>query len=64
MSTASFETGPLLVSDLPPVPTMPGFVDVLRARLATARGRRSFERAFRFAGPDERSDLLAQARRT
>ena len=63
MSTASFETGPLLVSDLPPVPTLPGFVDVLRARITAARGRRAFERALRFAGPDEQADLYAQARR-
>ena len=63
MSTASFETGPLLVSELPPAPTMPGFVDILRARFAAARGHRAFERAIRFAGPDERADLYAQSRR-
>jgi hypothetical protein len=63
VSTASFETGPLLVSDLPPVPALPGLVDVLRTRFAAARGRRAFERALRFAGPDEQSDLYAQARR-
>ncbi|MDX6214639.1 MAG: hypothetical protein QOG99_223 [Frankiales bacterium] len=64
MSTASFETGPLLVSDLPPVTVpVPGFVDLLRARFSAARDRRDFERAVRFAGPNEQADLLAQARR-
>jgi hypothetical protein len=63
VSTASFETGPLLVSDLPPAPTMPGFLEVLRARFAEVRGRRAFERAIRFAGPNEQADLYAQARR-
>lgn len=64
MSTVSFESGPVLVSDLPPAPTMPGFVSLLRTRFAAARGRRSFERALRFAGPGEQADLYAQARRS
>jgi len=35
----------------------------LRARWAAVRDRRAFQRAVSFAGPDERSDLLAAARR-
>ena len=64
MSTVSFESGPVLASDLPPAPAMPSFVGVLRARFDAARGRRSFERALRFAGPGEQADLYAQARRS
>lgn len=63
MSTASFETGSILVSDLPPAPAVPGFADTLWTRLTEARGRRALERAIRFAGPHEQGDLLAQARR-
>ncbi|MCU1603235.1 MAG: hypothetical protein JWO22_3944 [Frankiales bacterium] len=64
MSTISFETGPVLVSDLPPVTVaVPGFLGALSTRLAKARQRRAFERAVRFAGPNEHIDLLAQARR-
>lgn len=64
MSTVSFESGPVLVSDLPPAPVMPSFVGLLRTRFAAARGRRSYERALRFAGPAERGDLYAQGRRS
>ena len=64
MSTLSFETGPVLVSDLPPVTAVvPGFFGVALARLAKARQARAFERAVRYAGPSEHIDLLTQARR-
>ncbi|MFN2538097.1 MAG: hypothetical protein ABR549_08085 [Mycobacteriales bacterium] len=63
MSTASLETGPVLVSDLPPVTLVPGILDVLRARFVAARERRALDRAIRLAGPTERNDLYAQARR-
>jgi hypothetical protein len=43
---------------------MPSFVGLLRSRFVAARGRRSFERALRFAGPAERADLYAQGRRS
>ena len=64
MSSTTFETGPVLVSDLPPV-TVPAArrLGLLRDRLAEARDRRAFQRAVRLAGPDERGDLLAAARR-
>ena len=64
MSTISLETGPVLVSDLPPVTAaVPGFLSTLGNRLAKARGRRAFERAVRIAGHNEHIDLLTQARR-
>ena len=63
LSTTSLDSGPLLASDLPPVSLTPRFVDSVRARFSAARDRRAFERAVRFAGHDEHSDLLAQARR-
>jgi hypothetical protein len=68
MSTASLENGPVLVSDLPPVTSpLPGLLDAwtgrLRRRYTEARDRRAFERAVRFAGPNEHHDLLVQARR-
>ena len=59
----SLDSGPVLASDLPPVSLTPRFVDTVRARFTAARDRRAFERAVRYAGPDEHSDLLAQARR-
>ena len=63
MSATSFETGPLLVSDLPPVPALPGFVAAWTTRFVAARDRRALERAIRIADPNEHTDLLAQARR-
>ena len=63
MTTTTLDNGPVLASDLPPVSLTPRFVDTVRARFTAARDRRAFERAVRFAGPDEHSDLLAQARR-
>jgi hypothetical protein len=64
MSSFTVEPGPVLVSDLPPVsvPAPRAFATV-RARWAAARDQRLFNRAVRAAGPDERSDLLAAARR-
>jgi hypothetical protein len=63
MSTTSFELGPVLVSDLPPVPARPHPLSALRRRVATRWEERRFERALRQAGPAEQSDLLALARR-
>ena len=63
MSATSYENGPLLVSDLPPVSLVPGFVDVVRDRFRAARDRRAFERAVRLADPNEHADLLAAGRR-
>ncbi len=64
MSTISLETGPVLVSDLPPVTmAVPGFLGVIGGRFAKTRERRAFERAVRLAGPNEHIDLLTQARR-
>ena len=65
MSSTTLETGPLLVSDLPPVTTTPrGVLDGLRAVLVARRDRRSFERALRLAGSAELSDLVAASRRS
>jgi hypothetical protein len=63
MTTTTLDNGPVLASDLPPVSLTPRFVDTVRARFTAARDRRAFERAVRYAGPDEHGDLLAQARR-
>ena len=63
MSAAPFETGPLLVSDLPPVSLVPSALDGLLGRFRAARDRRAFERAVRFADPNEHADLLAISRR-
>ena len=65
MSSTTFETGPVLASDLPPVavPAPRGF-ETVRARYQAARDRRAFQRALRLAGHDERHDLLVLARRS
>lgn len=65
MSISTMEQmGPVLVSDLPPLRTVPSS---LAARLIQAvRHRlqgRAFERALGSAGHNELSDLLAQSRR-
>ena len=63
MSTLSFETGPVLVSDLPPVTVpLPSFFGAVGTRMLKSRELRAFERALRLAGPNDRIDLLAQAR--
>ena len=64
MSSTALENGPVFASELPPVSVpAPRALDTVRARFTAARERRAFQRAVRFAGPDERSDLLAAARR-
>jgi hypothetical protein len=62
MSSTSFELGPFLASDLPPVVAgrrSPG----LRDRLVARWQERRFERALRHACHSEQADLLALARR-
>jgi hypothetical protein len=64
MTSTTFEpTGPVLVSELPPVELRPGLLTRLRAELTLRMQERRFERALRHAGPAEHSDLLAAARR-
>jgi hypothetical protein len=63
MSSTTLETGPVLVSDLPPARPLPGVRSLLQARWEASRDRRALQRAFRDAGPAELGDLLAQARR-
>ena len=64
MSATTVETGPVLVSDLPPVSVpRPRAFQTVRARWSATRDERALQRALRAAGPDERSDLLAAARR-
>ena len=74
MSTTSpsmHDLGPLLVSDLPPV-TAPITTPLTQAydrlrmavltRWTARRDRLAFERAVRWAGPSEHTDLLAAER--
>jgi hypothetical protein len=64
MSTSTFELGPVLVSDLPPVgPLRPGLLARLAGNVRLRLQERRFEQALRAAAPGEHSDLLAAARR-
>jgi hypothetical protein len=64
MSSSTLETGPLLVSDLPPV-SVPSqrLRTLVQTRIDAARSRRALQRALRTASHSELSDLIAQARR-
>jgi hypothetical protein len=64
MSSSTLETGPLLVSDLPPV-SVPSqrLRTLVQTRIDAARSRRALQRALRTASRSELSDLIAQARR-
>jgi hypothetical protein len=68
MSTTTFaqtfeQLGPVLVSELPPVPPVPTYWARVRTTFAARVAERRFERALRVASPGEHTDLLAVARR-
>lgn len=63
MSTTTFDLGPVLVSDLPPVAPSPTLWQRLRGTLHARLEERRFERALRAASHAEHADLLAAARR-
>lgn len=57
------QLGPVLASDLPPAPSVPGPLTRLRHAFTARRAARRFERALMAASPSEQSDLIAAARR-
>lgn len=64
MSTTTFEQlGPVLASELPPVPAVPGLWQRVRTAVEVRLWERRFEHALRAASPGEHSDLLAASRR-
>jgi hypothetical protein len=59
MTTMTQALGPILVSELPPIPVQPTRKP---SRLATRRAIRTFEQALAIARGQELTDLLAQER--
>jgi hypothetical protein len=63
MSSTSLELGPVLVSELPPVPARPRLLQSVLAAITARREERAFERAVRELGHAQQSELLAMSRR-
>ena len=65
MSTTTLDQlGPVLASELPPVPTWLTLAERVRAAVRVRLWERRFERALRHASHSEAGDLLAAARRS